>query len=246
MMYFADLSKKTALVTGGSRGIGKVIAKTLRQAGADVMISGSNESTLREAALEIGASFATADLRKEEGAQKLVTAALEKFPEGVDILVNNAGFSQDGLFIRQSSAQLESVMQVNFTSAVTISRGLLQTMMKKRHGRIINITSVVAHMGNSGQTAYVSSKAALTGFTKALAKEVARRGITVNAVAPGFIQTDMTAELPEKVAQEYLSAIPGGQFGSAQNIADSVRFLASNEATYITGTTLHVNGGLYL
>lgn len=245
-MSFADLNNKTALVTGGNRGIGKVIATTLRQAGAEVMITGSNEATLKEAALEVGAGFAQADLSSNEGAEALVRAALEKFPDGVDILVNNAGFSEDGLFVRQTPAQLEKVMQINFSSAVTLSRGLLQKMMKKRHGRIVNITSVVAHMGNSGQTAYVSSKAAMTGFTKALAKEVARRGITVNAVAPGFIETDMTAQLPEKVVTEYKASIPGGQFGTPQNVADAVRFLVSDEAAYMTGTTLHVNGGLYL
>ena len=245
-MSFADLTHKTALVTGGNRGIGKVIAATLRQAGAEVMISGSNEAVLKEAALEVGASFAPADLSSDDGAQGLVKAALEKFPDGVDILVNNAGFSQDGLFVRQTSAQLENIMQINFNSAVSVSRGLMPAMMKKRTGRIINITSVVAHMGNSGQTAYISSKAALTGFTKALAKEVARRGVTVNAVAPGFIETDMTSQLPEKVATEYKSAIPGGLFGTPQNVADAVRFLASDEAAYMTGTTLHVNGGLYL
>lgn len=245
-MSFADLNNKTALVTGGNRGIGKVIAATLRQAGADVMITGSNEATLKEAALEVGASFTQADLSTTEGAEALVKAALEKFPGGVDILVNNAGFSEDGLFVRQKPAQLERVMQINFTSAVTISRGLLPTMMKKRTGRIINITSVVAHMGNSGQTAYVASKAALTGFTKSLAKEVARRGITVNAIAPGFIETAMTAELPEKVVDEYKTAIPNGMFGTPQNVADAARFLASDEAAYMTGTTLHVNGGLYL
>ena len=245
-MSFAELTNKTALVTGGNRGIGKVIASTLRQAGAEVMISGSNEVALKEAALEIGASFAEADLRTDEGAQALVQAALEKFPSGVDIVVNNAGISQDGLFVRQTSAQLEHIMQINFNSAVSVSRGLMSAMMKKRTGRIVNITSVVAHMGNSGQTAYISSKAALTGFTKALAKEVARRGVTVNAVAPGFIETEMTAQLPEKVAADYKSAIPSGMFGTPQNVADAVRFLASDEAAYVTGTTLHVNGGLYL
>lgn len=245
-MSFADLNNKTALVTGGNRGIGKVIATTLRHAGADVMISGSNEGALKEAALEIGASFAAADLSSKDGAEKLAAAALEKFPDGIDIVVNNAGFSNDSLLLRQSPEQLEKVMQINFNSAVSISRGLLQKMMKKRNGRIINITSVVAHMGNSGQTAYVSSKAALTGFTKALAKEVARRGVTVNAVAPGFIETDMTARLPEKVVTEYKAAVPGGNFGTPQNVADAVRFLASDEAAYMTGTTLHVNGGLYL
>lgn len=245
-MSFADLTNKTALVTGGNRGIGKEIATTLRQAGAEVMITGSDEAVLREAAVEVGASFTVADLSSEAGAAALTAAALEKFPQGVDILVNNAGFSQDGLLLRQTPEQLEKVMQINFASAVSLSRGLLQKMMKNRHGRIINITSVVAHMGNSGQTAYVSSKAALTGFTKALAKEVARRGITVNAVAPGFIQTAMTADLPEKVVAEYKASIATGRFGTPQEVANAVRYLASDEAAYTTGTTLHVNGGLYL
>lgn len=245
-MNFADLNGKTALVTGGNRGIGKQIAITLRQAGADVMITGSNEAVLKEAALEIGAGFAVADLSNEDGVKSLLAAALEKFPDGVDILVNNAGYSEDGLLLRQTPDQLEKIMQINFKSAVSLSRGLLQKMMKKRQGRIINITSVVAHMGNSGQTAYVSSKAALTGFTKALAKEVAKRGITVNAVAPGFIETAMTAELPEKVVEEYKAGIAAARFGTPQEVANAVRYLASSEAGYVTGTTLHVNGGLYL
>lgn len=235
-----NLSGKTALVTGGSRGIGKAIAAQLVELGADVMITGTNEETLRAAAAETGATRTiAADLGTSEGVQKMVLQA-----GGVDILVNNAGITRDGLFLRQSDEQWNDVVNVNLSAAAALSRGLLPHMLKQRSGRIINVTSIVGHTGNTGQTNYVAAKAGLTGFTKALAQEVSRKGITVNCVAPGFIETAMTAQLPEKTMAEYTSKIAMRSFGTPEDIAQSVAFLASDAARYITGTTLHVDGGM--
>ncbi len=245
-MNFCTLEGKIAVVTGGSRGIGKIIAMALKEAGAKVVIIGSNELTVKETAMELGVSFDMADFGQKEQVQELGARLIKNYPEGIDILVNNAGFSEDGLFVRQSDEQWSKVLQINLDSAVSLTRAFIPSMMKKRAGRIINITSVVGHTGNSGQTAYVASKAALTGFTKALAKEIARRGITVNAISPGFIETNMTQQLPEKVVADYKSSIPLQRFGQPEDIANTVRFLASDAAGYITGTTVHVNGGLYV
>ena len=241
-MTFCDLTGKRALVTGGSRGIGKEIAHQLAAAGAEVLITGTNADSLKAAQQETGAAgFIVANLADEADRERLIAEAGQ-----IDILVNNAGITKDGLFPRQSQSHWDEVFKVNLEAAVVLSRGLLPGMLKKRWGRIIQITSVVAHMGNTGQTNYIASKAALTGFTKGLAQEVARRGITVNAVAPGFIETAMTADVADAAVARLTQAIPMQRFGTPAEVAHTVRFLASAEAAYLTGTTLHVNGGMYM
>ncbi len=240
-MSFCNLVGKRALVTGGSRGIGMAIAKELRNAGADVVISGTNVEALKKTADTLGATYFAADLGNKEHVE-----GLAKEVGDVDILVNNAGITRDGLFMRQSDDAWDSVLRVNLDAAVCLTRAIVPNMTKKQWGRIINISSIVAHMGNVGQTNYITSKAALTGFTKGLAKEVARRNITVNCVAPGFIHTDMTASLSDKMIDKFNEMIAAQKFGTPEDIAAAVRFLASEEAGYMTGTTLHVNGGMYM
>lgn len=229
------------LVTGGSRGIGKGIAQALIAQGAEVVISGSNPKSLEIVAKEIGATFVAANLNDTVAINKLIEEVGH-----VDILVNNAGITRDGLFQRITEEDWNDVLQVNLKANVQLSNAFAKLMMKKRFGRIINITSVVAHMGNVGQTNYIASKAAITGFSKGLANEVARRGVTVNCVAPGFIETDMTEDMTEKAVEEMVAKIPSKKLGSIEDIAHAVTYLASKEAGYVTGTTLHVNGGLYL
>lgn len=245
-MTFASLDGKKAIVTGGNRGIGKVIAQHLKDAGAEVIICGSNEISLKETALELGVQWERADFSDVANVKQMAERILKENPEGVDIIVNNAGVSDDGLFVRQGHENLAKVMTINFESAVELSRAFVPAMMKKRAGRIINITSIIGHIGNAGQTSYAASKAGMLGFTKSLAKEIARRGITVNAIAPGFIETEMTQKLPEKVVEEYKASIPLNRFGQPDDVAAAVRFLASDDANYITGTTIHINGGLYV
>lgn len=241
-MTMLNLEGKTALVTGGSRGIGKEIAKKLAAQGATVIVSGTNEENLKQVAEELGGRYVVANLSDEVA---LKAMADELAPE-VDILVNNAGITKDGLFMRQSDDDWDSVMNVNLDAAVKLTRAITAKMMRKKWGRVINVTSVVAHMGNVGQTNYVASKAAMTGFTKALAVEIARKNVTVNCVAPGFIETAMTKEMSDAASKEFLAKIPANRFGTAEEVANAVAFLASNEASYITGTTLHINGGLYV
>lgn len=240
-MNFSDLTGLKALITGGNRGIGKAVAASLKQAGANIIITGTNEQALAEAAAELGAVAIRCDMHNVADIENLAQQT-----GAVDILVNNAGITRDMLFSRQTQDQWDEVLRINTDAPVRLSRLLLPHMAEKGFGRIVNITSVVAHMGNVGQTNYVTAKAALTGFTKALSKEVARKGVTVNAVAPGFITTDMTSKLPEKVVDQFKTLIPAQRFGEPSDIAAAVRFLASREAGYITGTTVHVNGGLYL
>ena len=239
---FSDLSGQKALVTGSSRGIGKAIAVALQQAGAQVILTGSNEGSLEATAKEVHAErYIVANLAQKDAIETIALQAGE-----VDILVNNAGITRDGMFSRQSEDEWNEVLRINLDAAVALTRKLLPAMTNKKHGRIINISSIVAHMGNIGQTNYITSKAAMTGFTKGLAKEVARKGVTVNCVAPGFIETDMTKEIPEKIVAKFIEQIPAQRFGHPEEIANVVRFLASPEAAYMTGTTVHVNGGLYV
>ncbi|HEX2858619.1 MAG TPA: 3-oxoacyl-ACP reductase FabG [Alphaproteobacteria bacterium] len=237
-----QLAGKTALITGGSRGIGKATAKALKTLGANVIIHGSNTHTLDETAKELGgAGTIAADLMDPAAAEKIAAQAGR-----IDILINNAGITRDALFVRQSQQQWDEVMQVNVDSVVRLTRALLPAMSKNDWGRIVNVTSIVAHMGNVGQTNYITAKAAITGFTKALAKEVARKNITVNAVAPGFIETDMTQGIPENIRENLMAQVPARRFGQPDEIAAAIAFLCTPEAGYITGNTLHVNGGMHV
>jgi 3-oxoacyl-[acyl-carrier protein] reductase len=245
-MTFANLTGLTALITGGSRGIGRATAERLQELGATIIIHGSSEATVESATKALGCKGVVANLLEEASAAKLASAALALAGGKIDILVNNAGITRDGLFVRLNEEAWDEVLTVNVQRVVELSRALLPEMQKHNFGRIINLTSIVAHMGNVGQTNYITSKAAVGGFTRALAKEAARKGVTVNAVAPGFINTDMTAKIPDAIKEGFVKQIPAQRFGEAADIANAVAFLASKEAGYITGTTLHVNGGMFV
>ena len=240
-----DLTGKSALITGASGGIGGAVAAALHKAGAQVTLSGTREAPLRELAERLGdrAHVVTANL----GATAEVEALPKKAAEAmgaVDILVNNAGVTRDNLFMRMSDAEWAEVLDVNLTSSFRLARGVLRGMMKARWGRIVSITSVVGATGNPGQGNYAAAKAGLVGMSKSLAYEVASRGITVNCVAPGFIETAMTDKLNDEQKARILTQIPAGRMGSADDIAAAVVYLASPAAGYVTGATLHVNGGM--
>ena len=240
-----DLSGKCALVTGASGGIGAGIARALHGAGATVGLSGTREAPLEELAAELGARahVLPCDLSDAEAVTALPGRAAEAMG-GLDILVNNAGITKDNLFLRMSDADWQSVLDVNLTAAMRLMRASLRPMMKARWGRIVSVTSIVGTAGNPGQANYAASKAALTGLSKSLAQEVASRGITVNCVAPGFIATAMTDKLTDGQKEGMLAGIPAGRMGSPEEIAAAVLYLASPEAAYVTGATLHVNGGM--
>lgn len=240
-----DLTGKRALVTGASGGIGREIAKALAAAGATVALSGTRVSALEATANEIGKDcpILPANLSKLEEVDKLVPAA-EAALGGLDILVNNAGLTRDNLFMRMKDEEWDEVLAVNLTAAFHLTRSVLRGMMKQRHGRIIGISSVVGVTGNPGQGNYAASKAGLIGMNKALAYEVASRGITVNSIAPGFIASAMTDELNDKQRESILATIPANRLGTAQEIAACAVFLASDASAYITGHTLNVNGGM--
>ena len=239
------LENQVALITGATGGIGREIAKTLHKQGAIVAISGTKESVLGELAAELGDRvhvFACnlSDKQSVEALVPAVEAALGK----IDILVNNAGITRDGLSMRMKDEDWEDVLNVNLTSTFRLCRAVTKGMMKRRHGRIINVASVVGFTGNPGQVNYVASKAGMVGLSKSLALELATRGITVNCIAPGFITSAMTDVLGESVKDSILSTIPMKRMGTATEIAASIAFLASQEAAYITGQTIHVNGGM--
>ena len=240
-----DLTGKRALVTGASGGIGREIAKALAAAGATVALSGTRVGALEDTAREIGKDcpILPCNLSKLDEVDKLVPSA-EAAMGGLDILVNNAGMTRDNLFMRMKDEEWDEVIAVNLTAAFHLNRAVLRGMMKQRFGRIIGISSVSGVMGNPGQGNYAASKAGLIGMNKALAHEVASRGITVNSIAPGFIASAMTDELNDKQRDSILSTIPAGRLGTAQEIAGCAVFLASAEAAYITGHTLNVNGGM--
>lgn len=240
-----DLTGNNALVTGASGGIGGAIAKALHAQGATVGLSGTRTAPLEALAKELGerAHVLPCNLSDREAVVGLAKSAIEAMGS-VDILVNNAGVTRDNLFMRMSDDEWDSVIEINLTSAVRLSRALIRGMMKARWGRIINVTSIVGVTGNAGQANYAASKAGIIGASKSLAQEVASRGITVNCVAPGFIATAMTDKLDDKQKEKILGVIPAGRMGSSEEIAASTLFLASDEAAYVTGQTIHVNGGM--
>ncbi|MGB8274382.1 MAG: 3-oxoacyl-[acyl-carrier-protein] reductase [Alphaproteobacteria bacterium] len=240
-----DLSGKRSLVTGASGGIGSAIARALHAQGAAVALSGTRVEALNGLAAELGerAYVFQTDLADAPATEALAAAA-EAAMGGVDILVNNAGLTRDGLAVRMSDKDWQAVIDVNLTAGFRLARACLKGMMKRRQGRIIGITSVVGVTGNAGQANYAASKAGMIGYSKSLAAEVGSRGITVNCVAPGFITTAMTDKLGDEQKNRLLAAIPAGAFGKPEDVAACVVFLASAEAAYVTGQTLHVNGGM--
>jgi 3-oxoacyl-[acyl-carrier protein] reductase len=240
-----SLTGKTALITGATGGIGAAIAKALYEAGTAIAISGTRVEVLQQLRNEIGEDvhILPCNLSSAEDVEKLVPAA-EAALGGLDILVNNAGITKDGLAMRMKDEDWQSVIDVNLTANFRLSRAAMKLMMKKRWGRIINITSIVGVTGNPGQANYVASKAGLIGMTKSLAQELASRNVTVNCIAPGFIATPMTEALNDKQKEAILGRIPAGRMGDPTDIASAVVYLASQEAGYVTGQTLHVNGGM--
>ncbi|MEM9708454.1 MAG: 3-oxoacyl-[acyl-carrier-protein] reductase [Pseudomonadota bacterium] len=240
-----DLSGKSALVTGASGGIGAEIAKALHGAGAQVGLSGTREAPLEALAGELGegAHVLPCNLSDREAVSALPKAAAEAMG-AVDILVNNAGITRDNIFMRMSDDEWDAVIEVNLNATMRLCRGVVRGMMKARWGRIVNISSVVGAMGNPGQANYAASKAGMVGFSKSLAYEVASRGITVNAIAPGFIETAMTEKLNDEQRAQIMGQIPAGRIGGADEVAAAVVYLASPEAGYVTGTTVHINGGM--
>jgi len=241
-----DLTGKTALVTGASGGIGGAIAKSLHGQGAKVVLSGTRAEALEAVRAELGdrAFIAPANLSDIASVEALTKSAEEAAGSSIDILVNNAGITKDNLFMRMKDEEWDQVIAVNLTAAFRLSRAVLRGMMKKRWGRIIQITSVVGATGNPGQGNYAAAKAGLVGMSKSLAAEVASRNITVNAVAPGFIQTAMTDALTDQQKEMIAARIPAGRMGLPDEIAAAVIYLASQEAAYVTGETIHVNGGM--
>jgi len=245
----AILEGKTAVVTGAGRGIGRAIAVKLASGGANIVINYNQNKTSAEETAQairgIGGQVLVfkADVAFFEQAEALIGKAREAFG-GIDILVNNAGITKDGLIMRMTEADFDKVIAVNLKGAFNCIRHTVPLMVKQRRGRIINITSVVGLTGNAGQANYAASKAGIVGLTKSLAKEIGSRGITVNAVAPGFIETDMTANLPEKIREAILERVSLQRLGKPEDVADAVYFLASDMAAYITGQVLSVDGGL--
>lgn len=245
------LNGKVAIVTGASRGIGRAVALELASMGADIVANCTRENddvkTLTEEIAAMGRKivFVIADISTMEGAKNLIDTAVNEFGSA-DILINNAGITKDGLMLRMTEEDFDSVIDVNLKGCFNTIKCATPVMLKKKAGRIVNMTSVVALMGNAGQANYCASKAGMIGLTKAMARELGSRGITVNAVAPGFINTQMTDVLPEAVKKNYMTQIPLGRFGEVSDIAKCVGFLVSDAANYITGQVISVNGGLYM
>ena len=247
MSFSISLEGKIALVTGASRGIGRAVAESLVQAGAVVIGTATSEKGAAAIQTYLGdKGFGMVlNVTDNQSVADLYSQIKEKAGD-VDILINNAGITRDNLLMRMKDDEWQDIIDTNLTSLFKLSKPVMRSMMKKRFGRIISIGSVVGTMGNAGQVNYSAAKAGLIGFTKSLAREVASRQITVNAIAPGFIQTDMTDELTPEQQQAIMSQVPMERLGQAQEIANAVLFLASDSAAYITGETLHVNGGMYM
>ena len=240
-----NLKGKTALVTGATGGIGEAIAKSLQAQGARVALTGRKADVLESLAKEMGGDtqFFPCDLGEDGAGQKLIQD-VEAALGSIDILVNNAGLTRDNIGMRMKDEEWDEVIQVNLGSVFRLTRAVLRGMMKRRFGRIINITSIVGVTGNAGQANYAASKAGMIGMSKSLAQEVASRGITINSLAPGFIKTAMTDVLTDQQKDKLLTAVPTGRLGSVDDIAAGVVYLASEEASYVTGQTLHINGGM--
>ena len=240
-----DLSGKTALVTGASGGIGGGIARALHKQGATVGISGTRREALDTLAIELGSRVHVlpCDLSNSEQVEALVPAA-EAAMERVDILVNNAGLNRDALFVRIKDEDWEKVLAVDLTAAFRLSRAAVYPMMRRRGGRIVNITSIVGFTGNAGQANYTAAKAGLVGMSKSLAQEVASRNVTVNCVAPGFVKSAMTDALGEKIREGILEKVPMKKLGTPEDVAAAIVYLASDEAGWVTGQTFHINGGM--
>ncbi len=240
-----DLTGKKALVTGASGGIGGAIARGLHSLGASVALSGTRVDPLEALADDLGErAFVTPCNLSDIDAVKALAGQASEAMGGLDILVNNAGITRDNIFMRMSDDEWQQVIDVNLSSTMRLMKAVMRPMMKQRFGRIINITSIVGVTGNAGQVNYAASKAGIIGMTKSYAQEIATRGITANCVAPGFIETAMTADLPDAVKQKMVGNIPAGRMGTPEEIASAVAYLASSEASYVTGQTLHVNGGM--
>ena len=250
MLCMLDFTGKTVLVTGSTRGIGRAIAQEFAKHNANVIVTGRVEDRAKEVASQLANSYGvkTLGVGMDVGDPLSVEEAFKKIYEvfeGVDILVNNAGITRDTLFLRMKLEDWEEVLKVNLTGTFLVTKQVVRYMTKKRWGRIINITSVVGFTGNVGQVNYSTTKSGLIGFTKSLAKELAPRNVLVNAVAPGFIETDMTETLKDEIKEQYKKQIPLGRFGKPEEVAKVVLFLASPMADYITGETIHVNGGMF-
>lgn len=247
MTGFISLEGKVALVTGASRGIGRAIAEQLAALGAKVVGTATSDKGAQAISSYLGDKGCGLVLNVADTAS--IEQCLEQIKNqfgDIDILVNNAGITRDNLLMRMKDDEWFDILQTNLTSVYRLSKAVMRSMMKKRFGRIISIGSVVGSMGNAGQTNYAAAKAGVLGFTKSLAREVASRGITVNAIAPGFIDTDMTKELSDEQKEAIFSQVPANRLGQPEEIAATVAFLASNHAAYITGETIHVNGGMYM
>lgn len=250
-MIDLDLNNKIALITGGTRGLGRAIAEKLAEQKVKIVVTGTNKERAEEAASEISSAYNVEtlglqqDVSSEESTKEVVKCIINKFKR-IDILVNNAGITSDGIMMMMKKENWDKVININLTGAFNSTKFVSKHMLKQKSGTIVNITSVVGITGNSGQANYSASKAGLIGFTKTVARELADRGITVNAIAPGYISTDMTSKLPDKVSREILSQIPMKAYGSPEAVANAVLFLASNMSNYITGQVINVDGGMVM
>lgn len=244
-----EMTGKTVVVSGSARGIGKAIALRFAELGANVVLSGTSDSVHAVAAEFVESGYqavaVAGDISTVDGAQALIDMAVSTYGT-VDILVNNAGITKDKLLIQMKEDDWDKVMDINLKGAFLLTKAAARIMMKKRYGRIVNITSIIGVMGNAGQANYAASKAGMIGLTKSVAKELGGRGITCNAIAPGFIETQMTDELPEALKETYMKSIPVGRYGTPAEVADLTVFLASGMASYITGQVVHIDGGLVM